>query len=142
MKRKIIVVPRREFLEVYNVTRTSGESWAYISVENVGETHLVTSSDVLNVDFDDVSEGPGVITPECARNIYEFAYGHRDCNILVHCTAGVSRSQGVARALWDCFPEYWEPCDENRKNPCVTPNITVCAAIKREHYKHIWNIDE
>lgn len=140
--KKIIVVPRREFVEAYNATCTSGENWAYISIENTGEPHAVHDPRVLNVDFDDVSDGPGVITPECARSIYEFARDHCEDNILVHCTAGVSRSQGVARALWDCFPEYWKPCDENRKNPCVTPNITVCAAIKRAHYTQIWNVEE
>ena len=55
----------------------------------------------LNLAFADVNRGVGAITSEQAREIIEFVRDNADEDtvVMVNCTAGVSRSAGVAAAL-------------------------------------------
>lgn len=68
--------------------------------------------DVLELVFDDIGEfanyvrdgldNPNSITSAQADAVATFAYTHRDAKVLVvHCTAGVSRSRSLAAAVCD-----------------------------------------
>lgn len=48
--------------------------------------------------------------------------------IYVHCSAGVSRSQGVVRYILDTYDYDFET---RKENPCVSPNMHVTIMLKR-----------
>lgn len=49
--------------------------------------------------FDDVEDGKNAMTLEHAKAIVEFVEKYKDCDVIVHCDEGVSRSAGIAAAL-------------------------------------------
>lgn len=112
---------------------------ARVVINDVNEiSHYIASSDnVLNLNFDDVIEdikgkdndGKDVlykaITEEQADKIISFIEKNLDKHIIIHCRAGKSRSQGVYRAIMDCYGDYYGECPYNNINPCITPNIEV-----------------
>ena len=50
--------------------------------------------------------------------------------IYVHCSAGISRSQGVVRYILDTYGDEYEFIT-NPNNPCLTPNYHVVRMLKR-----------
>ena len=148
-KHKVIVCGRDEFPE--QVKRKPG--WAYISIsatpecaefwlgdKSESEHHLPSGPDVLNLEFDDLEEDRTykghtfkAITQEQAEEIFMFVEDHLDKDILIHCRACKSRSQGVFRYILDTYPDYYEECEENKINPCLTPNIEVVRKCKRAY---------
>ena len=48
----------------------------------------------------------------------------------IHCSAGVSRSQGVVRYILDTYGDMFN-IQTNENNPCVTPNYHVVRMLKR-----------
>lgn len=150
-KKNAFAVNRYIFSDIVNML-SDCEDIAYISI---GETqdcieynkydeyghYLENSDNVLNIDFDDISEDIEVenyhfktITDEQAKQIYDFILNHSDYHIICHCRAGKSRSQGVIRAVFDMFPNRYAECYINKINPCATPNYEVVAKIKRYSY--------
>lgn len=104
------------------------------------ELHLLPSGpEVLNLEFDDISEETRPpftgMTQDQARQIIEFIDSHKDCDLVVHCRAGKSRSQGVVRFILDYYPEIWG--ETNPENPCVSPNYFVVAGLKRILWKNL-----
>lgn len=56
----------------------------------------------------------------------------REDDIIVHCSAGISRSQAVVRYIYDCYPEInWHT---REANPCITPNQHIVLMLKRVFY--------
>ena len=53
-----------------------------------------------------------------------------DDTIYIHCSAGISRSQGVVRYIMDIYGDEYE-IKTNPNNPCLTPNIHVVLMLKR-----------
>ena len=51
--------------------------------------------------------------------------------IYLHCTAGVSRSQGVVRYILDTYDGNGFYIELNENNPCLTPNAHVVMMLKR-----------
>ena len=51
--------------------------------------------------------------------------------IYVHCTAGLSRSQGVVRYIIDTYDGNGYEIEINKNNPCMTPNAHVTLMLKR-----------
>lgn len=149
-KKSIIVIPRRLYKEVYNIL-SDCDDIVYISIECMDagiwgkmtykpDLHLVAPSDtVLNMDFDDVDvdctdeEGNHwkAIDDEQGEEIAKFINKHLGKHFVIHCTAGRSRSQGVARAILDMFPDQYDTNPYTDMNPCLTPNYAVVTAIKR-----------
>ena len=136
MNKKLYVYSKSDFLEFVsknNWLEKFPERTAVISICNVGESHNhIFDSDiyenVLNVEFDDVSEkDPNFIDKETSKNIVEFIDKNISCNIYIHCDAGKSRSQAVARYIMDVYPHNWKTRVEN---PCITPNIDIVCALK------------
>lgn len=149
---KVIVCGRDKFPDE---VEKRGSGWAYISIsatpdcakywlkdETESEHFLEDGENVLNLEFDDLSqdfEYQGhvfkTITDEQAKRIVDFIEGHLEMNILIHCKAGKSRSQGVWRFIIDMFPDYYSECEENKQNPCLTPNMEVVRKLKRAYYE-------
>lgn len=69
-----------------------------------------------------------------ARTIVKFIEDHKDFNFFIHCSAGVSRSQGVVRYVMDTYGDF----EANPDNPCVAPNVHVTRMLKRA-YREIYN---
>jgi hypothetical protein len=156
-KSSVLVYPKRQFGFVAD--RLSGiNGIAYISIEssadcarywmeeekhdNDNDHYLRSSENVLNIEFDDLTsdrEYKGhifkAITQEQADIIVGFIEGHLGDDIIVHCKAGSSRSQAVFRFIMDMYPDIYEPCDENRNNPCECPNVEVVVKLKRSFYR-------
>ncbi len=62
-----------------------------------------------------------------AYTIVKFIEDHRDCDFYIHCSAGISRSQGVVRYVLDTYGDY----ETNPDNPCICPNMHVTRMLKR-----------
>ena len=48
----------------------------------------------------------------------------------IHCSAGVSRSQGIVRYILDTYGDIFD-IETNPDNPCQTPNYHVVRMLKR-----------
>ncbi len=115
---------------------------AIISINNgsliPGEYHICKSSDnVLNLDFDDVDPiGLGLeedtsvhITDErilvfftdlMADKAIKFIENNKGKHFVIHCSAGISRSQAFVKFIKNVYSDYdWET---NPNNPCIHPN--------------------
>lgn len=109
--------------------------------------YLFSSDKVLNLNFDDITDvvkekdkdGNDVIyktiTQEQADEIIDFIEKNLNKHTIVHCRAGKSRSQGVYRAIMDCYEDYYGECVYNNINPCITPNMEVVRKVKRAYYQ-------
>lgn len=112
-----------------------------------GDPHYFKENheNVLNVEFDDITRDveyfemrddgdhsePLVargITRETAEEIVKFIDAHKEMDIMVHCRAGKSRSQAVARYVLDFYPMHRET---NPDNPCILYNIHTYAKLKK-----------
>lgn len=151
MKHNVVVCGKNDFPE--QVKNKPG--WAYISIASTPECaefwlqdkseadhYLPDSQDVLNLNFDDLEKDKTynghlfkTITEEQAREIVKFVENNLHKNILIHCRAGKSRSQGVYRFILDMYPDYYEECPENLQNPCISPNMEVVRKCKRVFYE-------
>ena len=125
-----------------------------ISIENTessgsGSPHVLESSeDVLNLEFDDIAVphidlGGGIelfgISDSQASKIVDFIQSRLGSNIVVHCSAGKSRSQGIVRFVLDAFPEEYTEADTREDNPCISPNFFVTGKLKRILWKSKFN---
>lgn len=64
-----------------------------------------------------------------ARIIVKFIEDHKDCDFYIHCSAGISRSQGVVRYVMDVYGDF----KTNPNNPCTCPNAHVVIMLKRAY---------
>ena len=94
--------------------------------------HLNNAENVLNLDFDDVSNDGDhcrALTDEQAEEIIAFILKHRGKDFLVHCKAGFSRSAAIGQVIKDFFPEY-----ENNEN-YDGRNAFVFSKLKNKMYE-------
>ena len=79
--------------------------------------------------FDDVEkEGPTAFTIEMARQIVRFVQETGDCPLLIHCTAGISRSGAVGLAI----AEQCGYVEEFRRENCdIMPNQLVLRKLRQ-----------
>lgn len=101
---------------------------------------------VLNLDFYDILEYKLKdrteiygLTDEQAHILYEFIKKNVGKDFYIHCAAGVSRSQGVARYIVDTYPEYYSNESLRKENPCEFPNIHVVSLLKHLYYDENFN---
>ena len=146
---------------------------------NEGEGHWFknSSSNVLNIDFDDASptqwwNGQDLYDKakedtdqskyfsytyttkfgktylhafdyNQAQKLVVFIETHNDCDFYIHCSAGISRSQGVVRYILDTYSDEFD-INTNPDNPCLCPNTHVVLMLKRAFknlYYDNYNID-
>lgn len=137
------------------------KDWVFISIcgyeSCLEEPHILKECEqVINLNFDDICgyrmsdvlpyedcteeeeilyENVYGMNDEDAKRLFEFLEKNIGKNVMVHCSAGISRSQGVVRYLLDMYQEYYKVSDTNLKNPCNFPNGHVVRLLKREYYK-------
>lgn len=95
-------------------------------------------SNVLNLEFDDVDEDKEwdghvamAITDEQAEEIVNFIEENLGKNFLIHCRAGMSRSQAIKHFIVSNYEEYKDvPLDT-----CSTPNVCVLRKLNAV----LWN---
>ena len=124
------------------------------------EYHIFNSTEnIINLDFYDITDydltyayGNDIseeeaeyaksikgLTDEQAYELFNFIERNLGKDIYVHCSAGISRSQGVVKFILDCYPDMYT--ETNPNNPCDYPNIHVTSLLKncfRKKYKNIW----
>ena len=143
------------------------KDWIFISIGEYEpwwkEPHVLKECDqVINLNFDDIcgyrmwdalpneewteekkmlfSKEHGM-SDEDAKRLFEFLDKNIGKNVMVHCSAGISRSQGVVRYLLDMYHEHYKTIDTNPRNPCQLPNGHVVCLLKREYYKKYGFLD-
>ena len=100
------------------------------------------AENLLVLYFDDVDEGPTAMTPAQAREIVDFACSGDPRPIIVHCSAGISRSGAVGEVLNWYFNRYLEDNQEDYQrfqimHRDLVPNAHVrrllLAELRRRH---------
>lgn len=125
------------------------------------EYHIFKSKDnVINLDFYDITDynlmyayGDDItedeikyansikgLTDKQANELFTFIENNLGKDIYVHCSAGISRSQGVVKFILDCYPDIYD--ETNPSNPCEFPNIHVVSLLKKCFRKKYYNIDD
>ena len=151
-----IFVKARSFFEVRQGTKRerklfrdnriiSINSVSFPSEEPPFSEEFLDAENLLILYFDDVDAGfPNAMTAEQAREIVDFVRLEDSRPIIVHCTAGISRSGAVGEVLnwyFNCYLEdnradYW---GNERINCDIVPNAHVrrllLAELQRNHEK-------
>ena len=150
-----IYVHARSFFEARQGTRRerklfrdnriiSINSVSFPSEEPPFSEEFLDAENLLILYFDDVDEGfPNAMTPEQAKQIVEFARMEDNRPIIVHCTAGISRSGAVGEVLNWYFNRFEADDSDYRKfeimHPDIVPNSHVrrllLAELQRNHEK-------
>ena len=102
---------------------------------------FLNSDNLLVLYFDDVEQGETAMTPEQAEAIVEFVCRPDPRPLMVHCSAGISRSGAVGSVLNWYFNRYREdnPREYRRfvsTHPDIIPNthvshLLLVALLKR-----------
>ena len=114
-----ITVKARTFFEVARGSereRYFFRTSRIISINNVSfpaepppfSEEFLHAENLLVLYFDDVDEGPNAMTEEQAKQIVDFVCIDDPRPIIVHCTAGISRSGAVGEVLNWYFNRYLE----------------------------------
>ena len=151
-----IYVKARSFFEARQGTTQERELFRYnriISINNVSfpaepppfSEKFLDAENLLILYFDDVDAGfPNAMTPEQAREIVNFIRLEDNRPIIVHCTAGISRSGAVGEVLNWYFNRYLEDNPPVYRlneimNRDIVPNSHVrrllLAELQRNHEK-------
>ena len=149
-----IFVKARSFFEARQGTKLERELFRdnrIISINSVSfpseeppfSEEFLDAENLLILYFDDVDEGfPNAMTPEQARTIVDFVRIEDNRPIIVHCTAGISRSGAVGEVLnwyFNCYLEDNRADDwgNERINCDIVPNAHVrrllLAELQRNH---------
>ena len=138
-----IYVHARSFFEARQGTKQERELFRdnrIISINSVSHPAEVPpfSEEFLDADnllilyFDDVEEGfPNAMTPEQAKQIVDFIRIEDDRPIIVHCTAGISRSGAVGEVLNWYFNRFEANDLDYRKFEIMHPDIVPNAHVRR-----------
>ena len=102
---------------------------------------------VINLDFDDINgytlkdqfPGDDYVKDNLARGLNDeqglqlvkFIENNIGKDIYVHCSAGVSRSQGVVKFILEYYNDYYKESDTNPDNPCKMPNQHVFDVLRK-----------
>jgi predicted protein tyrosine phosphatase len=73
------------------------------------------------------------------RRIDEWANDSKIDTIIVHCSAGASRSQGIVRYIHDTYSTEDYEVKARTDNPCDTPNYHVVSMLKRARMMNFAN---
>lgn len=133
---KILAVSENEFPALYQQF-CQKPNWKFISIQS-SDAKLIDwpPENVLTLVFDDTHITYGALQPFMgyhAGNIIRFVSQHHDCNFIIHCTAGISRSGAVATFLHEWRKaENYGVSDEQfaRNNPHILPNQLVLKVLR------------
>lgn len=121
----------REFFRNYRII--SINSVSFPAEQPPFSKELLKADNLLVLHFDDVDEGfPYAMTQEQAKQIADFLRLEDDRPIIVHCTAGISRSGAVGEVLnW-----YFNRCladdlQDYRKNEWANYGIVPNSHVRR-----------
>ena len=126
----------RQFFRDYRIISINSVSFPAEPPPFSGE--FLKADNLLVLHFDDVDEGfPNAMTPEQAKQIADFIRIEDDRPIVVHCTAGISRSGAVGEVLdwyYNCWLEdnrqdHW---GNERINSDIVPNSHVRRLLLAE----------
>ncbi len=93
---------------------------------------FLDADNLLILYFDDVDEGfPNAMTPKQAREIVNFVRLEDNRPIIVHCTAGISRSGAVGEVLNWYFNRFEADDSDYRKFEIMHPDIVPNAHVRR-----------
>lgn len=104
------------------------------------------SENVINLDFYDIEDyflpGNGKVkvngmSDEQARKLYEFIKRNLGKDFYIHCAAGISRSQGVAKFITDIYFDLYPKDSMRKENPCDFPNLHVVSLLKHIYYDEV-----
>ena len=138
-----IEVKARTFFEVRMGGKRERELFRtrhIISINNIGfpaepppfSEPFLTAENLLILYFDDVDEGPTAMTTEQARAIVDFTCSGDPRPIIVHCSAGISRSGAVGSVLNWYFNRYLEDDElDYRMFECRHPDLVPNAHVRR-----------
>ena len=130
-----------------------------ISIISIGNTYkpyhiFKPSSNVLNLDFDDIDPRDWndkfdienatyedfiyknksiAFTQDLAEKSVKFIEDNIKSDFYIHCSAGVSRSQAFVRYIQDIYQKNQWIINEN--NPPVMPSYHVLCMLKREYLR-------
>lgn len=116
----------------------------YLEEEDTKHWFAENHTNVINLDFDDLSMDITwhghqfkAISEDQAKSLYEFIERNiRDGrgNAIIHCRAGMSRSQAIGRFITAIHPELYGNCEE-QGILMEHANKEVLRMLMREHYK-------
>ena len=138
-----IYVHARSFFEASQGTKRERELFRnnrIISINSVSfpaepppfSEEFLDADNLLILYFDYVDEGfPNAMTPEQAKQIVDFVRIEDDRPIIVHCTAGISRSGAVGEVLNWYFNRFEADDSDYRKFEIMHPDIVPNAHVRR-----------
>ena len=138
-----IYVQARSFFEARQGTKRERELFRdnrIISINSVSHPaegppfseEFLDADNLLILYFDDVDEGfPNTMTPEQAKQIVDFVRIEDDRPIIVHCTAGISRSGAVGEVLNWYFNRFESDDSDYRKFEIMHPDIVPNSHVRR-----------
>ena len=146
-----IYVHARSFFEARQGTNLERELFRHnriISINNVSfpaepppfSEEFLDAENLLILYFDDVDEGfPNAMPPEQAREIVNFIRLEDNRPIIVHCTAGISRSGAVGEVLNWYFNRFEQDDSDYRKFEIMHPDIVPNAHVRRLLLAELYN---
>ena len=138
-----IYVHARSFFEARQGTKRERELFRdnrIISINSVSfpaepppfSEEFLDADNLLILYFDDVDTGfPNAMTPKQAREIVNFVRIEDNRPIIVHCTAGISRSGAVGEVLNWYFNRFEANDLDYRKFEIMHPDIVPNAHVRR-----------
>ena len=136
-----IYVKARSFFEARQGTPREAElfmKYRIISINNVSfpaepppfSPEFLDSENLLVLYFDDVEDGPAAMTPAQAKRIADFVCSGSPRPIVVHCSAGISRSGAVGEVLNWYFNRFLADNEADYRafglrHPDLVPNAHV-----------------
>ena len=135
-------------IAIVSICNIDKELLGAINAELVYERHYFKENhdNVINLDFDDISGYTEMyygkklygLKDDDAERLEEFIDKNIGRNFYIHCTAGMSRSQGVARFILDMYPQM--EYITRSENPCKTPNYHVVTLLKKMFYRKYYGV--
>lgn len=152
---EILIIPHRIFNEYMSSNKINDKNIdKKLKDKNVYLISIVDSfkdlkpwfkkdhKNVLNLVFDDVNDDKEwkkckVFNEEIANKIIDFleTTNTNDCQFIIHCAAGVSRSGAVGEFVSDFIKMKYS--DFKRKNPHICPNKTVSRILRKVYRERL-----
>ena len=138
-----IYVHARSFFEARQGTNRERELFRnnrIISINSVSfpaepppfSEEFLDAENLLILYFDDVDAGfPNAMTPEQAKQIVDFIHMENNRPVIVHCTAGISRSGAVGEVLNWYFNRFEADDSDYRKFEIMHPDIVPNSHVRR-----------